>query len=233
MTNGIATSAKCHNCAFNTLCLPMGLNKYELGQLEQLIQKQREIKRREHLFHIGDPFRRLYAIKRGSFKSYTINTDGDEQINGFNLTAELLGLDGVYSQQHCVSLVALENSLVCELPFDQLLILAAKIPQLQHQLFHIISHNYTAQFQVNINTHAETRFAAFLLNISRRVQERGFQARDFTLKMSREEIGNYLGLASETISRLFNKFEEKNILAIKCRRVYLYDLRALQILSCI
>lgn len=233
MTNEQANATKCHNCSFNTLCLPLGLNKDELEQLEKLIQKQREVKRHEHIFQVGDTFRKLYAIKKGTFKSYTINSEGDEQVSGFNLPAELLGMDGVHGHQHYLSVVALEDSLVCELPFDQLLLLSAKIPSLQHQLFHIMSQNYTAQLQVSINSHAETRFASFLLNISRRLQERGFLARDFTLSMSRADIGNYLGLATETISRLFNNFEEKNILAIKCRQVHLNDLRALQTLSCV
>lgn len=212
----------------------MGLNKDELKQLEQLIKKQRKIQRNEHLFQEGDSFRQLYAIKKGTFKSYTINTEGDVHISGFNLPAELLGMDGVHHhRKHCVSIVALEASLVCELPFDQLLNLAAKIPNLQHQLFHIMSQNYTPQLSVSINSNAQTRFASFLLNISRRLQERGFLARDFTLSMSRQEIGNYLGLATETISRLFNSFEEKNILVVKNRRVHLNDLRVLQKLSCV
>ncbi len=233
MNDPIANTAKCNHCSFNALCLPMGLNKVELEQLEHLIQKQRKVKRHEHLFQAGAPFRRLYAIKKGTFKTYTINANGDEQISGFNLAAELLGMDGVHGRKHCVSVVALEDSLVCELPFDQLLTLSAKIPNLQSQLFQIMSQNYTSQLQVSINSHAETRFSSFLLNISRRLQERGFLARDFTLSMSREEIGNYLGLATETISRLFNSFEQKKILVVKCRRIYLNDLRALQTISCV
>ena len=232
MTNILSNSSTCHDCSFNSLCLPMGLNRDELKQLEQLVKKKRIIKRHEHLFKAGDSFRQLYAIKSGTFKSYSINTDGDEQISGFNLPAELLGMDGVHSRKHCVSIIALENSFVCELPFDQLLILAAQIPALQHQLFHIMSQNYTPQLHVSINSHAETRFASFLLNISRRLQERGFVARDFTLSMTREEIGNYLGLATETISRLFNHFQENNILVVKHRQVHLNDLRALQTLAC-
>lgn len=233
MTHKIEADNKCRNCCFKALCLPVGLNEDELEQLEQLIQKQREVKRHKHLFQVGESFRRLYAIKKGTFKSYTINTEGDEQISGFNLPAELLGMDGVHSGRHCVSMIALENSSVCELPFNQLLNLAAKIPNLQQQLFHIISQIHATQLQVSINSPAETRFALFLLNISRRLQERGFSARDFALSMSREDIGNYLGLATETVSRLFNGFEEKQILAVKCRRVHLNDLRALQTLSCV
>lgn len=222
----------CENCTFSALCLPTGLNKEELEQLEKIIQKRREIKRHEHIFHTGDPFQQLYAIRAGSFKSYIINSEGKEQIRGFNLPAELLGIDGVYTRKHSISVVALEDGLVCELPFNQLLMLAGQIPALQQQLFHLMSQNYTIHLPFSFNSPAEVRFAAFLLNMSRRLEERGFASQNFTLPMSREDIGNYLGLATETISRLFNRFEEKKVLTVKHRNVYLNDLRSLQVIAC-
>lgn len=228
----IHTNINCDSCSLGTLCLPVGLTKDELSELEEIIQKKRKIKRHEHLIQVNAPFRGLYAIHTGTFKSYYLNSEGDEQVSGFNFPAELLGIDGVKAGKHFTSVMALEDCIVCELPFDKLLLLASKITTLQHQLFHIMSQNYNPQLQVSINSSAEKRFASFLLNISRRLQERGFSGRDISLTMSREDIGNYLGVASETISRLFNNFVEKKILTVKYREVHLNDLRALQELTC-
>lgn len=225
-------SYTCYDCVFYSLCLPRSLRKEDLIQFEKIIKKQRDIKRHEYLFKMDESFEKLYVVRAGSFKSYTINANGDEQIISFNLPAELCGLDGIQSNKHCISMKALENSSVCELAFKELLTLAGKIPTLQHQLFHILSLNFTMQLQVNINNNAETRLASFLLNISRRLAESGLSAYNFELSMTREEIGNYLGLASETISRLFTRFENKGVLSIRNRHIYLNDLYFLQILSC-
>lgn len=222
-------NSKCQNCPINSSCLPLGLNQEERSNLAQLIQNHSNVNKNQHLVQIGESFSKFYIVQKGTFKSYVINIDGIEQINNFHFPGELLGIDGIYTQKHCMSIKALENSSVCEISFSIFLLLIAQIPGLQNRFFNIISYSYIRQLQLSINSNAETRFALFILNIFKRLSPK--VGANFQLIMSREDIGNYLGLATETISRLFKIFVAKDILSVRNKQVKLNNFHALQLLS--
>ena len=221
----------CHDCPLSSSCLPMSLNHNEITQFQTLIKEQRKVKRHQHLFRIGEPFKQIYMIQTGVLKSYAISLEGDEHISHFHFPAELLGLDGLADGKHHLSAIALEDSTLCLLPFDPLLDLSVSMPSLQHHLLQMISQQMASTFSISLNSDAQTRFAAFLLDLSNRLKEGGDSPYDLKLSMSREEIGNYLGLAAETISRLFHGFEKKGILATNRRMIHVNDLGALRTLS--
>jgi CRP/FNR family transcriptional regulator len=182
------------------------------------------------LYRSGDVFESIYAVKSGSFKTSYFTEEGGEQVTGLHLPGELFGMDAIHSGHYCCSAVALERSSVCEIPFEQLEELGAQIPSLMRQTVRIMSKEIQRDKRAMLITKhsAPGRLAAFLLGLSERYRERGFAARDFRLGMSRVDIGNYLGLADETVSRLFTRFQEEGLLAVERRHIRLLDLPRLQ-----
>ena len=190
----------CSNCSLRELCLPVGLNRDEMAQLDAVIRQSRRIKRGEYLFRSGEGFRSLYAVRTGYFKTCVSSQDGREQVTGFHMSGELMGLDGISSNTHGCDAIALEDCEVCELPFSRMESLGRDIPSLQHHFFRLMSREIVRDQSVMLllgNMKAEERLAAFLLNLSQRLHSRGFAANDFILRMSREEIGSFLGLKLE------------------------------------
>lgn len=221
----------CQNCSLASLCLPMGLNPSDVEKLEAIVKRSRPLRRGDHLFEADGPFRSLYAVKTGSVKTYTIGADGSEQVLGFHLPGELLGLDAIQGERHRCSARILETSSVCELPFNRLEELASHIPSLQHQLFRLLSKEIgqdTDMVALLSRSPAEERLASFLLSLSERFKRRGFSAREFNLSMSRQEIGSYLGLALETVSRLFTRFQDEGILRVERKHIEVLDLDRLR-----
>jgi CRP/FNR family transcriptional regulator len=212
----------CKECGLATLCLPMGLTSDDVNKLSSVIQTNRIYHRGDVLFRNGNSFAKLYVVKSGSVKSFTEQAETGEQILGFHLPGEVVGLDGVASNLHQSSAVALETTACCEMPFGQLEKLTAQIPSLQHHLYRLFSREIGQENQMLTllgRFNAEQRLAAFLLSISSRLNQRGLSATEFQLSMSRSEIGNYLGLAVETISRLFRKFQEQGLVEADRKRV--------------
>ena len=221
----------CRDCSLFQLCLPVGLDEPDLALLDRLIKKRHVLKRGEHLFRPGDPFVFVYAVKSGSIKTYTPIRDGADQTTGFHLPGELLGLDAINTEIHQCGAIALETSSVCELPLHRLEELGSVMTSVQRQLLRILSkqilHDQTLQVLLAKRS-AEERLAAFLLSLSNRYKRRGFSAAEFNLSMSRQDIASYLGMAEETVSRLFSRFQEQGLIEAMRKHVHLLDLPRLE-----
>jgi CRP/FNR family transcriptional regulator len=216
----------CKDCSLYQLCLPVGIGEKDLELLERIVHRRRPIARGEHLFRVGDPFGCFYAVRSGSVKSYTIGEDGREQVMGFHLPGELVGLDAIASGSHQCTARALEVTSLCEVPFDHFEKLGETVPSLPRQMLRIMSREI-AQEQTLLaqlgQKNGTERLAAFLLGLSARFRQRGFSENEFHLSMSRVDIGNYLGLAEETVSRLFTLFQELGVLAVTRKHVRIHD----------
>ena len=220
-----ALKTSCSNCSMHQLCLPMGLEDADINRLDQIIGGRRRLARDERLYKMGEPFRSLYAVRFGHFKTYQVNAAGEEQTTGFQMAGELLGMDAISGTHHCDA-VALEDSEVCEIPFSRLEELFGQVPALLRHFHRIMSQEITREQNVMLllgNMRAEQRFAVFLVNLSARYAARGYSPNRFQLRMSREDIGNYLGLTIESISRLLSRFKKQGWLEVDKREVTLLD----------
>ena len=205
----------CKNCKMHQLCLPLGLDNEDLDQLDQIIKRAKPFQKGEYMFQLGDDFDAIYAVRSGSVKTYTQDDNGDEQITGFYLAGEIMGLDAVHEGNHPCSAIALETTSVCKIPFKHLENLSSQLPSLQHQLLRIMSKEITEDQALLIllgQKSAEERVAAYLINMSDRMEKRGFSPLEFNLSMSRKDIGNYLGLTIETISRTFSHLQQEKLI---------------------
>lgn len=217
---------RCSACSMHQLCLPMGLGVSDMDKLDQIIGRRRKVPRDGHLYRVGDPFTNLYAIRLGHFKTHQINPSGDQQITGFQMAGELLGMDAISTDRHHCNAIALEDSEVCEIPFARLEGLFGEMPTLLHHFHRMMSQEITREQSVMLllgNMRAEQRFAAFLTNLSSRYSVRGYSSTSFQLRMTREEIGNYLGLTIESISRLLSKFKKQGWIKVNNRELELLD----------
>ena len=220
--SSITLQTQCTNCSLKELCLPIGLNPEEFKQLDAVVKQGRRVKKGEFLFHTGEAFTSLFAIRTGFFKT-TINTqDGRDQVTGFFMSGEMMGMDGLGGNAYTCDAVALEDSDVCELPFGQLDELGKYLPRLNLHFFRMMSREIVRDQNVMLllgNMRAEERLAAFLLNLSERLHCRGFAAHDFILRMSREEIGSYLGLKLETVSRTLSRFNQEGWINVEHKHI--------------
>lgn len=210
--------------------MPAGIDDQDLERLDRVVAERRRIERGQYLYLAGQPYSALYVVRFGSFKSVASLTDGDEQIIGFHLTGELLGLDALGPGKHQCAAQALETSSVCEVPYDQLERIAKAVPGLQRQLLNMVSRelNQEQQHLVLITRKsARARLATFLLGYARRLEARGYRSDEFTLSLSRYDLANYLGLAVETVSRLFTAFRDEGLLSVERRRIGLLNREAL------
>jgi CRP/FNR family transcriptional regulator len=218
--------ASCSACSMHQLCLPMGLDDADINRLDQIIGGRRRIARDERLYGVGEQFRSLYAVRYGHFKTYQVNAAGEEQITGFQMAGELLGMDAISGDRHHCDAVALEDSEVCEIPFARLEDLFGQVPTLLRHFHRIMSQEITREQNVMLllgNMRAEQRFAVFLVNLSARYAARGYSPTSFGLRMSREDIGNYLGLTIESVSRLLSRFKKQGWIEVDKREVRLID----------
>ena len=229
--SSITLQTQCTNCSLKELCLPIGLNPEEFKQLDAVVKQGRRVKKGEFLFHTGEAFTSLFAIRTGFFKT-TINTqDGRDQVTGFFMSGEMMGMDGLGGNAYTCDAVALEDSDVCELPFGQLDELGKYLPRLNLHFFRMMSREIVRDQGVMLllgNMRAEERIAAFLLNLSQRLYSRGFAANDFILRMSREEIGSYLGLKLETVSRTLSKFHQEGLISVEHKHIKILNLQVLK-----
>ncbi|KAF0813205.1 Transcriptional activator protein Anr [Andreprevotia sp. IGB-42] len=225
----------CSNCSLRELCLPAGLTAEDMHAVEKLVTQGRPVKRGEALYRAGEPFKALYAVRLGFLKTSVISPDGREQVTGFHMSGDLMGMDAISADLHACDAIALEDSEVCELPFTEMETLSRQIPALQHHFYKVMSREIVRDHGVMLllgNMKAEERVAAFLLSLSTRFQLRGYSSTGFNLRMTREEIGSYLGLKLETVSRTLSKFQEQGLIKVHNRLIELLDLAALrQIIS--
>jgi CRP/FNR family transcriptional regulator, anaerobic regulatory protein len=225
-----ALKIACSSCNLRELCLPVGFPKPLLERLDTLVATRRSVRRGETLLRTGERFEALYAVRAGFFKTRVSPHGGRDQVTGFQMAGELLGLDGIGTDRHTCDAVALEDSQVCQIPYAQLEQLSREFPELQHQ-FHKILGREIVRDRVTMlllgGMRAEERLAAFLLNMTQRLEERGFSPTSLLLRMTREEIGNYLGLKLETVSRCFSKLHDDGVLHVRQRHVQVLDRAAL------
>lgn len=223
--------AACSTCRLRDLCLPIGLDQDDLVRLDALINRRQRVRAGQHIYRAGNPFHFLYAIRSGFFKAYALDNEGREQVSGFHMGGEILGLDAIGDSAHTTNAVALDDAEVCEIPFPSLENLIREVPTLQHQFHKIMSLEIAKDRHVIRllgGMTAEQRLTVFLLNLSARLRALGFSPTDIHLKMSREEIGNYLSLKIETVSRTLSKLQADNLIRIDRRQVIIRDLPGLE-----
>ena len=221
----------CSSCTLRELCLPVGLTPDEFRRIDEIVTSRRKVQRREILFRNGEPFTSLYTIRTGVFKTRVATEDGRDQVTGFQMAGEIIGLDGIVNDQHTCDAVALEDAEVCVMPFHRIEQLSREVPVLQRHVHQIMSREIVREHGVMLllgSMRAEERLAAFLLNLVQRLHARGFSRSEFVLRMTREEIGSYLGLTLETVSRTLSKFMEDGIVQVEKRNLRIIDSEALQ-----
>ncbi len=216
----------CSSCNLRELCLPHGLRDEDLGRFENVVYARRRLKRGEALFAAGDQFKAVYAVRSGFFKTSLVDGEGREQVTGFFMGGELLGMDGIGAGHYNGSAIALEDSEVCVLPYALIEQMAAEVPALQRRLHAVLSREIVRDHGVMMllgSMRAEERLATFLLNLSKRFTARGYSPSEFQLRMTREELGSYLGMKLETVSRLFSRFHDEGLLEVQQKHVSILD----------
>ena len=224
----------CANCASIGQCLCEGFEFGALQKFESAIKQVRLLGRGDQLFSAGERFRSLYAVRSGSIKVLTLTDSGEEQVLGFYLPGEIIGMDAIDSSIHDCTAVALETSSICELSLDRLECLGREILPLQHQMNRMYAHEIArshSMLRLLGRKNAEQRLASFLINLSERLATRGFSSHEFNLSMSRSDIANHLGLALETVSRLLARFQEGHLVAVNRRYIHLLKPDALRALA--
>jgi len=217
----------CQNCSISELCLPFSLNEKELDTLDNIIDRKRPIHKGEKIFQDGEALHSLFAIRTGTFKTFTIDSNGEEQITGFHLAGDLLGFDALARSEHQSFAQALETAMVCEIPYNTLDELSNSMPSLKRQVLRLMSNeigNDQNMLSLLNRKNAEQRLATFISSLSSRYKERGLSPYEFRLTMTRGDIGNYIGLTVETISRLLNRFHKEGVITIDGKLIKINDL---------
>jgi CRP/FNR family transcriptional regulator, anaerobic regulatory protein len=223
----------CSNCNLRELCMPVGLKPEELERIDELVATRRKVRRGTTLFRNGEPFQSLFAVRTGFFKTCVTAEDGRDQVTGFQMAGEIIGLDGIVNDRHTCDAVALEDAEVCVMPFDRIAELSREVGALQHHLHRIMSREIVREHGVMLllgTMRAEERLAAFLLNLVQRLHARGFSRSELVLRMTRQEIGSYLGLKLETVSRTFSRFADDGLIEVRHRHVRIADVDKLKAL---
>ncbi len=221
----------CSNCNLRELCMPVGLSAEQMERIDDIVATRRKIKRGSALFRHGETFTSLYAIRTGFFKTSIATEDGRDQVTGFQMAGEIIGLDGIVSDRHSCDAIALEDAEVCVMPYSSLEELSREVTALQHHVHKVMSREIVREHGVMLllgSMRAEERLAAFLLNLVQRLHTRGFSQSELVLRMTREEIGSYLGLKLETVSRTFSKFADEGLIEVKQRHVRILNTEKLQ-----
>ncbi len=214
----------CKDCSLAGLCLPLSMDLEDMEALDDIVKRGRPLKKGDYLFRQGDTFDAVFALRSGALRTFSVSDAGDEQITGFHLPSELVGMSGMDDEAYPVSAQALETTSVCEIPFEKLDELSVQLPQLRRQLMRIMSREIRDDQQMMLllsKKTADERIATFLVNLSARFRARGFSAHQFRLSMSRSEIGNYLGLAVETVSRVFTRFQQNGLIAAEGKEIHI------------
>ena len=221
----------CNNCQLVSLCLPFALEAGQIDELDSIIQRSKPLQKGQHLYREGDHFQSIYAVRAGTVKAYRTTDDGREQVTGFYFPGEILGMDGIGHNSHESSARALETAAICEIPFTSLEKLSATMPQLQRHVFQLMSREIAEDQQLMTllsKSAADERVAALLLSISTRNARRNLSATRLRLSMSRVDIGNFLGLTVETVSRVFSRMQKQGVLHVENKEVEILDPEALR-----
>lgn len=221
----------CGNCRLSGICLPLALESDDVQQLDDIIQRSKPLQKNQHLYREGDDFQSVYAVRSGTLKAYKTTDDGREQVTGFYFPGEILGMDGISNNTHASSAKALETAAICEIPFTSLEKLSALMPNLQRHFFQLMSHEITEDQQLITllsKNSADERVAALMLSISSRNARRKLSPTHFRLPMSRVDIGNYLGLTVETVSRVFSRMQKLELLRVDNKEIEILDTQGLQ-----
>ena len=221
----------CSTCSLHELCLFPGLSVTEMKAVDELVDRRRPVKRGDYLYRSGAALHALYAIRTGFLKSCVLHEDGREQVAGFHMMGDLMGMDAIGTSQHLCDAVALEDSEICEIPLHDLEGLSREIPSLQQHFHRIMSREIARDYGVMLllgSMRAEERLAAFLLNLSQRFAARGYSSTEFHLRMTREEIGSYLGLKLETVSRTLSHFQAQGLIAVQNKHLHILKIDELK-----
>ncbi len=221
----------CTHCNLREHCVPLGLSLKEIDRLEDLVASRKRIRRGEPLFRAGDRFEAIYAIRLGFLKSSVMSSDGREQVTNFHMSGELIGLDGIANEVHSCDVIALEDTEVCVIPYERILAVSAEIDEYNLHFQKILSREIVRQHGLMLllgSMHAEERLAAFLLNLSQRFESRGYSRSEFVLRMTRAEIGSYLGLKLETVSRVLSRFSHDNLIVVNQKHVQIVNAEGLR-----
>lgn len=224
----------CGDCRMKALCLPLALELDQVERLDRIVQRGRPFQRDEYIYRAGAEFRSVYAVRSGAIKTFAVNDQGVEQVTGFYLPGEIFGMDGIAHTHHISSAVALETSSICEIPFNHLEELSLALPNLQRHFFQLMSREIINDQRLVAligKNSAEERLATLLLSISTRNAQRSLSEVRFRLPMSRADIGNYLGLTVETVSRIFGRFQKQRLLKVDKKEIEILDLDSLQELA--
>lgn len=220
------SAINCQDCGFSQLCLPFSLNDTELNRLDDIIQRKKPLHKADMLFEAGQNQRSLYAIRTGSFKTFTLTEQGEQQITGFHLPGDIVGFDALSNQLHPSYAEALETAMVCEIPLPNLETLLDQLPRLRQQMMRLMSEDIQADQQMMLLLNrktAEQKLATFLSQLAQRYASRGFSGSEFRLTMTRSDIGNYLGLTVETISRLLSKLDKEQLIQVNGKLITITD----------
>lgn len=227
-------ATRCSTCFLSDICLPVGMSQQDVALLDEFIQERVRVPKGVSLFELGDQADAIYGLRSGAMKTQLQDASGQVQITGFVLPGEIIGMDGMGGNTHVSNAIALEDSEVCLIRVQDIDRISPQLPVLQQQFRRLMGMeiNRSHQMVMTLGTlRSEQRVAAFLLNISHRLSVLGYSSREFILRMSREEIGNYLGLTLETVSRLLSRFARENLIRIKQREVTILDMDALKALA--
>lgn len=221
----------CSNCNLRELCMPIGLDVVDMQKLDEVVATRRHVKQGELLFRDGEEFKSLFAIRTGFFKTSVATPDGLEQVTGFQMAGEIIGLDGIVTDQHSCNAIALEDADVCVMPFSNVEQLSRDFPVLQRHVHKVMSREIVRENSMMMmigNMRSEERLAVFLLNLVQRLHARGFSQAEIILRMSREDIASYLGMKIETVSRAFSRLSDEGIIEVKQRYVGILNPQALK-----
>ncbi|MCV2884214.1 fumarate/nitrate reduction transcriptional regulator Fnr [Aestuariibacter sp. AA17] len=224
-------SIRCQNCSFSHLCIPFSLSDSEISVLDDIIRRNKPLQPGQCITEYGKPLTSLFAVRSGSFKSYIMSADGEQQITGFHLPGDIIGFDGLSTQSHQSFTQALETSMVCEIPYTMLDDMSSTLPALRRQMTKLMSEEISHEQQVLMlinKRNAQERIIHFLLNLSARFKARGMSGSSFNLTMTRGEIGNYLGLTVETVSRILSKLNKQNLISVDGKLIELLSIDGLK-----
>jgi len=224
----------CNTCQLNSICLPISLHVDEINRLDEIVQRSKPLQKGSYLYRTNEVFNSIFAVRSGSVKAISLSDDGEEQVTGFYLPGEVVGLDGIANHHYTNSVIALETASVCEIPFHRMAELSAKLPSLQHHLFRLMSQEITQDQRIITllsKSNADQRIAALLLSISARNRRRNLSSTAFCLPMSRTDIGNFLGLTIETVSRVFSRLQKQGVLNVNRKDIDIVQIDTLRRIS--
>jgi CRP/FNR family transcriptional regulator len=221
----------CSTCAFSTACLEQGYDKSQLRELHVLVEHTEPYGQGDYIFREGDRFEAIAAVRSGTVKTFITDIEGREQVQGFFLPGEVIGLSGISQAHYPSNAVALDSVVLCRFSFPSMAALATRMPGVQQHLFRLLSQDINKAALLAGNYSADERMAAFLISLSRRYASRGFSPNRFRLTMTRTDIANYLRLASESVSRGLRRLQDDGLVRVERRDIELLDRPGLECLA--